>query len=209
MSTVACSLTPEEFNILQVGEQPIAGQILARIRAERGVQQSDLAKKFHVTRSAVAKWETGERWPKASTLDQLLMYLAPSTSFAENKRTETRVTQREMSALLFELEQAGKSEVYKAEALCTYAYPRVLSTLILRATGAPGINVDSRAIALFFDHRDKVREEKRRSESANVRDVTPEQAAWVDGKGVYKSETPQDVVKPSESGEDQPDGEAK
>ena len=39
------------------------GNTLSRLRAERGLSQQELADQLHVTRSAVANWESGHRMP--------------------------------------------------------------------------------------------------------------------------------------------------
>lgn len=47
------------------------GETLYRLRAEKGLSQQQLANRLHVTRSAVANWETGHRLPNAAMVSQI------------------------------------------------------------------------------------------------------------------------------------------
>jgi transcriptional regulator with XRE-family HTH domain len=47
------------------------GETLSRLRKDRGLSQQELADRLHVTRSAVANWETGNRTPAASTFQHI------------------------------------------------------------------------------------------------------------------------------------------
>ena len=46
-------------------------EILASLRAKRGLSQSELADRVYVTRQAVSRWETGETVPNPETLKLL------------------------------------------------------------------------------------------------------------------------------------------
>ncbi len=45
--------------------------ILKKLRIEKGLSQQDLADKIYVTRSTVARWETGTRLPDAAMISRL------------------------------------------------------------------------------------------------------------------------------------------
>ena len=46
-------------------------EILSRLRTQKGLSQSDLAGRVHVTRQAVSRWEAGETVPNSDTLKLL------------------------------------------------------------------------------------------------------------------------------------------
>ncbi len=175
----------DEVLILRSGEQPAAGETVKRIRNASGWTQDEFAIRMGVTRSAVATWELGTRWPEDVNLDKLILLLAPP-ALGVDQRSDGRVTQAELTSLLGALAAASTEEIDLADSMVTYAYPRVLTTLILRATGCPGINADTKSIALFLDHKDKVREEKQRRSLGKQRNVTHAQAKASAGD-VYES----------------------
>lgn len=43
-------------------------KVLTQLRTQRGLSQSELAERVHVTRQAVSRWETGETVPNSETL---------------------------------------------------------------------------------------------------------------------------------------------
>ena len=47
------------------------GETLCHLRAEKGLSQQQMANRLHVTRSAVANWETGYRLPNAAIISQI------------------------------------------------------------------------------------------------------------------------------------------
>ena len=47
------------------------GETLCRLRVEKGLSQQQMANRLHVTRSAVANWETGHRLPNAAMISQI------------------------------------------------------------------------------------------------------------------------------------------
>ena len=47
------------------------GETLCRLRADKGLSQQQLANRLHVTRSAIANWETGHRLPNAAMISQI------------------------------------------------------------------------------------------------------------------------------------------
>ena len=54
------------------------GAFVAEIRKERGLTQSELAKKLSVTNKAVSRWETGAGFPDINTLEPLAEALGVS-----------------------------------------------------------------------------------------------------------------------------------
>lgn len=52
-------------------EEQTMGQVIARLRKERGMTQKDLAERMHVTDKAVSKWERDLSCPDVGTLPQL------------------------------------------------------------------------------------------------------------------------------------------
>ena len=57
------------------------GETLYRLRAEKGLSQQQLANRLHVTRSAVANWETGHRLPNAAMVSQIARVLNADAAF--------------------------------------------------------------------------------------------------------------------------------
>ena len=51
------------------------GETLCRLRAEKSLSQQQMANQLHVTRSAVANWETGHRLPDAAMISQIARVL--------------------------------------------------------------------------------------------------------------------------------------
>lgn len=57
---------------------------LPRLRRERGMTQSDLAKKLYITRQAISRWETGETMPGIDMTKLIAMVLdVPVTELLE------------------------------------------------------------------------------------------------------------------------------
>ena len=52
------------------------GETLCRLRADKGLSQQQLANRLHVTRSAIANWETGHRLPNAAMISQIARALS-------------------------------------------------------------------------------------------------------------------------------------
>lgn len=52
-------------------EEQTMGQVIARLRKERGMTQKDLAERMHVTDKAVSKWERDLSCPDVGSLPQL------------------------------------------------------------------------------------------------------------------------------------------
>lgn len=57
------------------------GETLCRLRADKGLSQQQLANRLHVTRSAVANWETGHRLPNAAMISQIARALNADAAF--------------------------------------------------------------------------------------------------------------------------------
>lgn len=57
------------------------GESLCRLRADKGLSQQQLANRLHVTRSAVANWETGHRLPNAAMISQIARVLNADAAF--------------------------------------------------------------------------------------------------------------------------------
>ncbi|MBR3235117.1 MAG: response regulator [Atopobiaceae bacterium] len=57
------------------------GETLCRLRADKGLSQQQLANRLHVTRSAVANWETGHRLPNAAMISQIARALNSDAAF--------------------------------------------------------------------------------------------------------------------------------
>lgn len=47
------------------------GELLRRLRTERGLSQQQLAEQMHMDRSSIARWETGARLPDISLISRL------------------------------------------------------------------------------------------------------------------------------------------
>lgn len=56
------------------------GENLARIRSEKGLSQSGLADKLHISRQAVSNWERGKSYPDLETLEHIACALSVSAS---------------------------------------------------------------------------------------------------------------------------------
>lgn len=61
---------------------------LQQLRENKGISQAELAKKANVTQQAVAKWESGESFPRADKLPALARILDCTIDdlFWENKK---------------------------------------------------------------------------------------------------------------------------
>lgn len=57
------------------------GETLCLLRADKGLSQQQLANRLHVTRSAVANWETGHRLPNAAMISQIARALNADAAF--------------------------------------------------------------------------------------------------------------------------------
>ncbi|MBE7002885.1 MAG: response regulator [Ruminococcaceae bacterium] len=49
----------------------VFGELLRRLRTERGLSQQQLADQLHIDRSSIARWETGARQPDISLISRL------------------------------------------------------------------------------------------------------------------------------------------
>ena len=67
------------------------GETLSRLRKDRGLSQQELADRLHVTRSAVANWETGNRTPAASTFQHIAHILDTDIATLFSAADETDV----------------------------------------------------------------------------------------------------------------------
>ncbi len=61
-------------------DQYITGEIIKRLREEKGLTQLELAKKLNVTDKAVSRWETGKGYPDIAILEPLSAALGVSVT---------------------------------------------------------------------------------------------------------------------------------
>ncbi len=67
------------------------GNQILTLRTRAGLTQSQLAEQVGVHRRSVQKWETGESYPKAETLQRLLAVFLQQHAFtAGNERADAR-----------------------------------------------------------------------------------------------------------------------
>ena len=65
---------------------------LTSLRVQKGLSQSELAKRVHVTRQAVSRWECGKSYPNNDTLNALAkLYGVPLSFLLDN---EAELTER-------------------------------------------------------------------------------------------------------------------
>lgn len=70
------------------------GDLISTLRKEKGMTQSDLASKMHVTDKAVSKWERNLSYPDVNSISKLAEILGISTDEllnAKNKNKEKAV----------------------------------------------------------------------------------------------------------------------
>ncbi len=60
--------------------------IFKKLRIKTNKSQTDIAKKFNVTQSAVSKWETGKALPDPSMLTQIAEYYRPYRAIGSGRR---------------------------------------------------------------------------------------------------------------------------
>lgn len=167
---------------------------IRRLREAKGWTQQTLAAHLKVDRSLIAQYETGKRRPSQVTMQRI----HGLTKFTAPRREDVVVTKQELNGILEELEKAGKDELDQALALVSYSYLRVVSTIILSATGAIQTTVSPKFIELFLSHRKELMEEKRLQSSEQARNVTPAAQSWSQGNGVYsESPSPDDPQTPT------------
>ena len=63
-------------------------ETLRKLRADRGLSQQELAKRLYVTRSTVARWETGSRMPDAAMISALAKCLGVDVNMLMSPATE-------------------------------------------------------------------------------------------------------------------------
>lgn len=162
------------------GQQPECGKLLAQFRASRGWTQEILARKLgQKDRNTVATWETGDHWPRGDSLQRLIAITVGGELVAD-----AQIAAAELETLMQQLSEAGKDAVEIADTLCTYAYPKVLASLILKAQGA---GADSKCIALFFSHRKEVQAELVQAQRGKAKKIGNAQGEWLKGDGVYEA----------------------
>ena len=66
------------------------GETLYRLRIEKGLSQQQMANRLHVTRSAVANWETGHRRPNVAMISQIARVLNADAAFLLAAADESR-----------------------------------------------------------------------------------------------------------------------
>lgn len=61
---------------------------LKKLRFDREISQTNLAKAFNITQSKISKWENGELEPDMETLGKLALFFAVSTDYLLGIDTE-------------------------------------------------------------------------------------------------------------------------
>lgn len=64
------------------------GEIIAKLRKERGLSQEELAEALYVTRQAISKWESGAGSPDINNLKNIAAYFNVSVDYLINGREE-------------------------------------------------------------------------------------------------------------------------
>lgn len=91
------------------------GDFIAKLRAEKGMKQKDLAAILQVSDKAISRWETGKGFPDTSLLMPLSEALGVSVSdLLAGERLEAEVKNQKVDALLVETLQDKKTIVLKS-----------------------------------------------------------------------------------------------
>ena len=98
------------------------GAFVAEIRKERGLTQSELAKKLSVTNKAVSRWETGAGFPDINTLEPLAEALGVSERKPEGGLTDEDAEKALSDTIeLANLRRDRREFIIAAVALCFIA----------------------------------------------------------------------------------------
>ena len=54
------------------------GEIIKKLRTDKGLTQDELAEKIYVTRTAISKWESGRGFPNIESLKAISKYFSVS-----------------------------------------------------------------------------------------------------------------------------------
>lgn len=68
------------------------GEIIAKLRKERGLSQEELAEALYVTRQAISKWESGAGSPDISNLKNIAAYFNVNVDYLINGSEEQEIT---------------------------------------------------------------------------------------------------------------------
>ena len=90
------------------------GEIIKKLRTDKGLTQDELAEKIYVTRTAISKWESGRGFPNIESLKAISKYFSVSLdellsgeeilSIAEN---DNKQKERTLRGLIFGLLDCG------------------------------------------------------------------------------------------------------
>lgn len=67
------------------------GEIIAKLRKERGLSQEELAEALYVTRQAISKWESGAGSPDISNLKNIAAYFNVNVDYLINGNEEQEI----------------------------------------------------------------------------------------------------------------------
>lgn len=67
---------------------------LKKIRSERGISQQALADAIYVSRSAIAKWESGLGYPNSASMSALTEYFGVDKSYFETEEVEAVIVEK-------------------------------------------------------------------------------------------------------------------
>lgn len=68
----------------------VFGDRLKELRLEKGLTQSELAKDLHIDRTALTNYESGKRYPRPATRDNILDYFNVDGDYMDGKQDEKR-----------------------------------------------------------------------------------------------------------------------
>ncbi len=124
-------------------DQQKTGELLKRLRKEKGLTQEQLAERFYVSSRTVSRWETGSNMPDVGMLIELAdFYDVDIREIIDGERKsemmdyETKDTLKKVAAYATEKEKGTKSKIlYTALGICV----ALIVCTILFADGTPGL----------------------------------------------------------------------
>lgn len=123
-------------------DQQKTGELLKRLRKEKGLTQEQLAERFYVSSRTVSRWETGSNMPDVGTLIELAdFYDVDIREIIDGERRsemdqETKDTLKKVAAYAAEKEKGTRSRVvHIALGVCV----ALIVCTLLFADGTPGL----------------------------------------------------------------------
>ena len=172
--------------------QPGKGDAMRRLMVACGYAQGKLAMEMGVNRATISAWVSETRWPSDEEIKQACLLMGiPRDQIVQAWMAAPRQAGQEDVDLAKQLQQLlwGETRALKRKLIIGRTMEE--EVFIRQAFRA---REDVRAAQLFFSRLDQY-EDQARHESIETVNVTPQQAGWAQGTGVYEPRAA-DVVPP-------------